>query len=174
MGPTLRQAVCVGAIFLVLAQRELAMHNLYRRNVIRLGFLVAVLPFVTPIPFVAAEPTPLAIEGYDPVAYFTTGRAVRGLPEIAYEWDEHSYLFSSAQHRKLFQTDPVRYAPQFANFCAMSLARGELVEADPENWLISDGKLYIFGKMIGPELFQKDLAGNVSRANQNRALILQR
>jgi hypothetical protein len=56
----------------------------------------------------------------------------------------------------------------------MSLARGELVEADPENWLVSDGKLYIFGKMIGPELFQKDLAGNVSSANQNRALILQR
>ena len=93
MGPTLRQAVCVGTICLVVAQRELAMHNLYRRNVIRLGFLVAVLPFVTPIPFAAAEPTPLAIEGYDPVAYFTAGRAVRGLPKIAYEWDEHSYLF---------------------------------------------------------------------------------
>ncbi len=65
----------------------------------------------------------------------------------------------------------MRFAPQFANFCAMSLTRGELVEADPENWLISGGKLYIFGKQIGPTLFQQDLAGNIAKANQNRALI---
>ena len=65
----------------------------------------------------------------------------------------------------------MRYAPQFANFCAMSLAQSEIVEADPEYWLISDGKLYIFGKSVGPELFQKNLAENVARANQNRQLI---
>jgi hypothetical protein len=65
----------------------------------------------------------------------------------------------------------VRYAPQFADFCAVSLARHEIVEADPENWLISEGKLYLFGKSIGPDLFLKDLAANVARANQNRDLI---
>jgi hypothetical protein len=53
----------------------------------------------------------------------------------------------------------------------MSLAQGELVEANPENWLVSDGKLYIFGKSIGPELFQRDLAGNIANANQNRSLV---
>ena len=53
----------------------------------------------------------------------------------------------------------------------MSLAGREIVEADPENWLISEGKLYLFGKSIGPDLFQKDLAANVARANQNRDLI---
>jgi hypothetical protein len=51
------------------------------------------------------------------------------------------------------------------------LAQGEIVEADPENWLISDGKLYIFGKSVGPELFQKNLAANVAGADQNRGLI---
>jgi hypothetical protein len=66
----------------------------------------------------------------------------------------------------------VRYAPQFANFCAMSLAQSEIVEADPEYWLISDGKLYLFGKSVGPELFQKNLAENAARANQNRELVL--
>jgi hypothetical protein len=65
----------------------------------------------------------------------------------------------------------VRYAPQFGNYCAMSLAQSEIVEANPENWLISDGKLYIFGKSVGPDLFQKNLAENVTRANQNRQLI---
>jgi hypothetical protein len=96
---------------------------------------------------------------------------VPGLPEIEYEWDERRYRFASAADRELFKADPARYAPQFSDFCAMSLANGELVEANPENWLISDGKLYIFGKTVGPALFQHDLAGNVARANQNRALI---
>ncbi len=62
----------------------------------------------------------------------------------------------------------MRYAPQFANFCAMALTRGELDEANPEYWLVSDGKLYIFGKPMGPELFQRDLAGNLNKAEQNR------
>jgi hypothetical protein len=68
----------------------------------------------------------------------------------------------------------VRYAPQFANFCAMSLANGELVEADPESWLISDGKLYFFGKREGPELFRQNLSDNIAKANQNRPLIRSR
>jgi hypothetical protein len=119
----------------------------------------------------AAEPAALAIKGYDPVAYFVDGRPIRGLPEIEYEWDERRYRFSSAQHRDLFRADPVRYAPQFANFCAMSLAHGELVEADPESWLINADKLYIFGKREGPELFRQNLARNIVEANQNRPLI---
>jgi YHS domain-containing protein len=109
--------------------------------------------------------------GYDPVAYFIDGKPTRGVPEIEYEWDGLRYRFSRAEHRELFKSDPVRYTPQFGNYCAMALSKGELVEADPENWLISDGKLYVFGKPVGPELFRKDLSGNVAKANQNRALL---
>ncbi len=53
----------------------------------------------------------------------------------------------------------------------MSLARGEVVDANPENWLVADGKLYMFGKSIGPDLFKQDLAENTAKANQNRALV---
>jgi hypothetical protein len=143
-----------------------------RRNAIG-GFvlLVAAAPFAAASRSNAAEKALLAIKGYDPVAYFTDGKPERGLPEIEYEWDEHRYRFSRPEHRELFKADPVRYAPQFANFCAMSLAQSEIVEADPEYWLISDSKLYIFGKSIGPDLFRKNLAENVARANQNRQLI---
>ena len=150
------------------------MHSLSWRNAIRLVLLLAVSLFATSLPSVATEKAPLAIKGYDPVAYFTVGKPVRGLPEIEYEWDEQRYRFSSAAHRELFKADPVRYAPQFANFCAMALTRGELDEANPEWWLISEGKLYIFGKAAGPERFQKDLAGNVAKANEKRGLILKR
>src|SRR6266446_4122172 len=71
------------------------------------------------------------------------------------------------------KADPARYAPQFGNFCAMALSKGEIVVADPENWLISDGKLYVFGKAApaGPALFQQNLAENMAKANQNRPIL---
>ena len=113
----------------------------------------------------AAE-APLAIGGYDPVAYFTLHRATPGDARFTLDWDEHRWQFANARHRELFKADPAKYAPQFANFCAVALARGELKPANPEYWLISDGRLYLFGKAAGPGLFQQDLAGSVERARR--------
>jgi hypothetical protein len=153
------------------------MHDISRREAFHWTLLLVISHTVaTASQLVAAEQARLAIKGYDPVAYFTDRTPTRGLPEIEYEWDEHRYRFTSLEHRELFKADPVRYAPQFGDFCAMALALGERDEANPEYWLISDGKLYIFGKAppLGPVLFQQDLAGNIAKANQNRALIRQR
>jgi len=120
----------------------------------------------------AAAPAPrLGIKGYDPVAYFTQQRATPGLEQFEYQWDEHRWRFANAGNRELFKADPVRYAPQFANFCAVALARGEVSEANPEYWLISDGKLYLFGKPHGPDLFRKELGRNIERARKNRELL---
>jgi hypothetical protein len=129
------------------------------------------LALVLPAGATAAEPAPIAIQGYDPVAYFTLQRATPGVEQFEYDWDEHRWQFSTARHRDLFRADPVRYAPQFANFCAVALARGEVLHANPEYWLISDGKLYLFGKAKGPELFRKDLKNNIERANQHRSML---
>jgi hypothetical protein len=152
--------------------QEPAMRSrLSRREIVGLAALVAACRFAASPRAAVAQEVPLAIKGYDPVAYFTDGRPVHGLPTIEYEWDEQRYRFANAGHRDLFEADPERYAPQFGNFCAMALSKGELVRADPENWLISDGKLYIFGKPEGSALFQKDLAGSLTRANENRSLV---
>lgn len=150
--------------------------SLSRRTAVRLVALVAASLFAAEIPSASAQGAPLAIKGYDPVAYFTAGKPTRGMPEIEHEWAELRYRFSSAEHRELFKADPARYAPQFGNHCAMALALGLIVVADPENWLVSDGKLYVFGKPApaGPALFQKDLAGNITKANQNRSLVEKR
>lgn len=118
-----------------------------------------------------AEPLPLAIKGYDPVAYFTGGKPARGLAEFEYEWDEQRYRFASAEHRDMFKADPVRYAPQFANFCAVALARGEIYEGQPEHWLVSDGKLYLFAKATGVDMFRRHLRENVSKAADNRWML---
>ena len=85
----------------------------------------------------------VAIAGYDTVAYFTDARAVKGKPEFEYGWQDARWLFATAEHRDLFAADPERYAPRFGGFCAGGLSLGYMIEADPENWSIIDGRLYI-------------------------------
>ena len=93
----------------------------------------------------ADEPR-LSISGYDPVAYFTDGKAVQGKAEFEYVWRKLRWRFASGEHRDLFIKDPQRYAPQYDGYCAM----GASIEAaahkdtvDPEAWAIVDGKLYL-------------------------------
>jgi hypothetical protein len=144
-----------------------------RRHALALTALTAAIALAGLTVAGFSEEKSLAIKGYDPVAYFTLGKPTKGAPEFAYDWDEHRYLFANAEHRDRFKADPVKYAPQFGNYCAMALAKGQIVVANPENWLISEGKLYVFGSPApaGPVLFQKDLAGNVVKANQNRPIL---
>jgi hypothetical protein len=144
-----------------------------RRNIVcALILLTAFALFASAGRSIAAE-APLAIKGYDPVAYFTDGKPTPGQPEFQHQWDEHVWRFATAEHRDLFKADPVRYAPQFGNYCAMALSKGEVVVADPENWLINDGKLYVFGKPApaGPALFKQNLEENVAKANQSRSIL---
>ena len=125
-------------------------------------------------PAVAAGDAPLAIKGYDPVAYFTLQRATPGVAKFEYVWDELTWQFANAQHRDQFKADPVRYAPQFENFCAVALAMGELHDAHPEYWLIIDDKLFLFGKSYGPKLFREDYKTMMDRARENREKLLKK
>jgi hypothetical protein len=148
------------------------MHMASRRSFIRVfGAAAAIAVLTAGSRDAYATPLPLAIKGYDPVAYFTMGAAVRGLPEIEFEWDEQRYRFMSVEHRDRFKTDPARYAPRFANLCAMALTKGIALEADPHYWLVSDGTLYLFAAEFGPKLFQQDASGNSTKADNNRALL---
>jgi len=122
-------------------------------------------------PALAGDKSPVAIKGYDPVAYFTAGKPTKGNPAIQLEWDEQRYLFATEENRARFKADPVRYAPQFSDYCAMALSKGELVEANPENWTIAEGKLFIFGKPVGPQLFTQDVAATMAKAEGNRKLL---
>ena len=94
----------------------------------------------------------VAILGYDPVAYFTDGRAVQGSPEIKQSWLGATWHFASAEHRDLFKAAPMSYAPQYGGFCAGSVSVGLITDnIDPNSWRIIDGKLYLFGGSGGLE-----------------------
>lgn len=73
-----------------------------------------------------------AIDGFDPVSYFTDERAVRGSADITAEWNGAVWHFNSDAHRDLFTADPEKYAPQYGGFCALGMAHGGDVPTDPE------------------------------------------
>ena len=85
----------------------------------------------------------VAIEGYDPVAYFSEGKPVVGRREHAFEWRGATWRFASAENRALFAREPEKYAPQFGGYCAWAVAHGYTAGIDPEAWTIHDGKLYL-------------------------------
>lgn len=84
-----------------------------------------------------------AIDGYDPVAYFEQGSALRGRAEVSAEWRGVTWHFISDDHRQKFRSDPERYAPAYGGFCALGTAHGGLVPSNGEAFTIIDGKLYL-------------------------------
>ena len=109
----------------------------------------------------------VAIKGYDTVAYFTEGRAVKGKSEISYRWNDASWYFSKAENRDLFAANPERYAPQFRGHCAYGLAKGKLVAADPEQWTIVDGKLYMNYNREFRDTWRQDKTAMIGKAEEN-------
>ena len=112
------------------------------------------------IPFAAAlaQDKAPAIDGYDPVAYFTEQKPVQGKADISHVFDEKRYLFSSAKHRDLFAANPERYEPQFNGLCAGNVSAGKKVKAIPTIWRVVDGKLYLFA---GPQQDDEAVAKKV-------------
>jgi YHS domain-containing protein len=58
----------------------------------------------------------VAIKGYDTVAYFTEGRAVKGKSKFSYSWNDAEWYFASAENRDLFAADPEHYAPKYGGY----------------------------------------------------------
>lgn len=86
----------------------------------------------------------LAIQGYDPVAFFTEKKAQPGKSEISYEWSGTRWLFVSEENKQLFKEAPEDYAPQYGGYCAWGMSKGYKAKVDPENaWTIVDDKLYL-------------------------------
>lgn len=87
----------------------------------------------------------VAINGYDPVAYFTQNKAVKGNKDFALNYEGVVYYFSSAANKQMFQQSPAKYEPQYGGWCSYAMgAKGEKVSIDPKTFKIVDGKLNLF------------------------------
>ncbi len=109
----------------------------------------------------------VAIRGTDPVAYFTEGRPVAGDPAITADWGGATWRFASAANRDRFLADPAALAPQYGGYCAWAVANGYTAETDPEAWKIVGGKLYLNYSLEVKADWEKDIPGNITKADTN-------
>ncbi|TAL06788.1 MAG: YHS domain-containing protein [Verrucomicrobia bacterium] len=109
----------------------------------------------------------LAIQGYDPVAYFTDNKPVKGNARFSSEYDGAKYLFASADHKALFDANPAKYAPAYGGYCGYAASIDRLSLVSPEWFQIKDGKLILQHNQKAFDLFNKDLKPNVVKADAN-------
>jgi len=113
------------------------------------------------------DKTGVAIQGYDPVAFFTDNKPVKGKPEFPAQHNGALYYFASKEHRELFTGDPAKYEPVFGGYCAYGVSKGKLVEIDVSAFQIVNGRLLLqYSKGVRDD-FNKDGKGNLAKAEAN-------
>jgi hypothetical protein len=88
----------------------------------------------------------LAIGGFDPVAYFTDGRPRQGDPDLELMQGGVVWRFCNEGNRAFFAANPEVYGPQFGGYDPVDVARGVAFPGNPQFWLISGNRLYLFGR----------------------------
>lgn len=114
-----------------------------------------------------ARPEAPAISGYDTVAYFRDGKALKGSPSFTCQWRDMTWHFSSKENRDLFAAAPQKYAPQYDGYCAWALTEARRARTDPEVWKIVEGKLYLNCSPAAYEKWSRDIPGNIKEADEN-------
>jgi YHS domain-containing protein len=118
----------------------------------------------------ATAPNPRGEEvmllGYDPVAYFTLGTPTRGRAEIQSTLPGRSYYFASAQHKALFDAAPAKYEPQYGGFCANGAPYKIKLGSDPMEFVIVQDRLFIFGDILGREMWKLHRDENIANADR--------
>jgi YHS domain-containing protein len=111
--------------------------------------------------------TDVAIQGYDTVAYFKDGKALKGNESFTFPWHGMTWHFSSKENRDLFAGSPEKYAPQYDGYCAWAMTESRLAITDPEVWKIVNGKLYLNCSREAYEKWSRDIPGNIKKADSN-------
>ncbi len=85
----------------------------------------------------------IAINGYDPVAYFTEGKPVEGSPDHTADWEGATLQFASAENKAMFEGNPEKFAPKYGGYCAYAVSKGYTASTDPAAWSIHEDRLYL-------------------------------
>ncbi|MEP2532092.1 YHS domain-containing (seleno)protein [Shimia sp.] len=114
---------------------------------------------------VNATPTGLALQGYDPVAYFTESAPTKGNWQITSSHDDATYRFANKANKAAFDADPDAYLPQYGGYCAFATAMGFKADGDPTVWKIVEGELFL---NLAPEVqvrWETDIPGFIVKAD---------
>ena len=109
----------------------------------------------------------VAIDGYDPVAYFTAETPTKGNASFSVVHDNATWYFASAENRDVFQQNPNMYVPQYGAYCALAVAKGYTASVSPYAWKVVEGKLYLNHSLSVQERWEKDIPGHIIKADKN-------
>ena len=109
----------------------------------------------------------IAIQGYDPVAYFESAKAIEGNKEIKSEYNGAIYHFCSENNKALFLKNPSQYEPQFGGFCAYGMSQGYEAPIQPEAFTIVENKLYLNYNLKIKEMWSKEQTARIEKAIVN-------
>ncbi|MEM9014112.1 MAG: YHS domain-containing (seleno)protein [Pseudomonadota bacterium] len=118
-------------------------------------------------PIVRDPESRLALEGYDPVGYFTESTAMLGDPEFQAEYDGAIFYFANAEHREMFLATPEKFAPAYGGYCTETIAAGALTPASPLHWTVHGDRLYLTRSAAANRAFQERRAQSIDAANQH-------
>ena len=134
-----------------------------------LGSMFAALLVIAATPVLAKDVTHSTpgISGYDPVAYFTESKPMKGSGYHVAEYQGVTYAFASKDHKEMFKDNPEKYVPAYGGYCAYGVAVGKKFVSDPEAWKVVDGTLYLnLDKDIQNKWLQ-DVPGYIKKSEAN-------
>jgi YHS domain-containing protein len=108
-----------------------------------------------------------AIGGYDPVAYFTESKPVKGTAALKYNWQGADWHFASQQNLNAFKAAPQKYAPQYGGYCAYGTSQGYKAPTEPDAWTVVGDKLYLNYNKKVKETWSKDQVAYIKKADAN-------
>ena len=109
--------------------------------------------------------TGLAIDGFDPVAYFTDAEAVKGLPDIEAGAAGAVWRFRNEANRTEFLAHQDIYGPRFGGYDPVDVARGKAIAGRPQLWMVSGERLYLFSRDENRSAFAADPAAVLKQAD---------
>ena len=116
----------------------------------------------------------VGIKGYDPVAYFTDNKAIKGSAQFQSDSSGVTYHFASAQNKTAFDANPAKYEPQFGGFCAWAVSQGYTAPIDPKAFQVVNGRLLLQYSLSVRKQFSQDTEGNLRKADANWPAIVEK
>ncbi|MGB3627617.1 MAG: YHS domain-containing (seleno)protein, partial [Henriciella sp.] len=107
------------------------------------GFATAAPAHADKAPVYTGTFSNTAVQGHDPVAYFTEGKPVKGSKKFSTTYQGAEFRFASAENLASFEANPEKYAPQYGGYCAWAVSQGYTAKGDADHWKIVDDKLYL-------------------------------
>ena len=114
-----------------------------------------------------------ALNGYDPVAYFTEGKPVKGDDAHVSTHRGAPFRFSSSEHKALFDGNPSRYTPRFGGYCAYAVSQGATASGNPLFWTIHEGRLYLNLDEKTQKIWLDDRDEFIEQAERNWPAVLE-